>query len=139
MKPTTIKRSQVMPLHEPANIYAVLSQLAIGQPVPANVLIADYKDGSIPTWTVREIEPHGNLLILTVCDETEQSQATLFEQAHCVARDVFTMPTKTLAGPFYGYYPGCEHARNMLADIRQHARQIVDQGRKAERQVSHAS
>lgn len=132
-QPTTLKRSQVIPLHEPANIYAVLSQLTIGERIPSCVYITDYKDGTIPPWTVREIEKHGNLLILTVCDETEQKQATLFEQAHCVARDVFTMPTKTLAGPFYGYYPGCEHARNMLADIRQHARQIVDQSRKAER------
>lgn len=117
-----MKRTQVKPLSEPADIYQVLSQLQIGQQVPPEVLIADYKNGDIPPWTVREIE-RSNCLILTVIDPTARRDATLFEPELVVAREVFTLPTKTLAGPFYMYHPGCIHARNMLADIRQHARQ----------------
>jgi hypothetical protein len=73
------------------------------------------------------MEVHGFLLVITVCDETARHQATLFEPACCVAREVFTCPTKTLAGPFYGWSgPGCVPARNPLEDIRQHARVIAE-------------
>ena|SRR5579885_445044 len=132
MNETIVKRSQVLPLAIPADIYTALACLRVGDPVPPQVYIADYQDDSIPPWTVREIEPHDRLLILTVCDERAPVQATLFEPAHVVARDIFTMPTKTLAGPLYSYYPGCVHARNPLADIRQQARQIVDRACKRE-------
>lgn len=141
---TTLKRTQVLPLHEPPDIYAVLSRLEIGQQVPANVLICDYTNGVIPPWTVREIQKGGGeLLILTVCDESEphqdkQEQATLWDVTpdYWPARDVFTLSTKTLAGPLYGWHPGCVHARDMLADIRQHARQIVDRATKAGRRAA---
>lgn len=135
MDKPTLTRAQVRPLHEPPDIYAALIGLKIGEPVPPHIYITDYKDDSIPPWTVAEIERHGSLLILTVIDPTARKQETLFEPEIFVACDVFTQATKTLAGPFYGYYPGCEHARNMLADIRQHARQLVDRARKTERQA----
>lgn len=132
----SLKRSQVLPLHEPAAIYAVLSRLEIGQMVPPQVLTTDYTDGTISPWTVREIEQHGPALILTVCDESIfYPSRNLLDQDHCTAMDILTLPTKTLTWPFYGYYPGCVHPRNKLADIRQHARQLVDKARKAERQV----
>lgn len=138
MNKPTLKRAQVLPLHLPEDMYQVLSHLEIGQRVPAQVLITDYKDGAIPPWIVREIEHcDGSMLILTACDESLIYQATLFEPEHCTAMDVFTLPTKTLAGPFYGYAgPGCEHARNPLTNIRQHARQIVDKSHKAETEVA---
>lgn len=121
-----LKRSQVQPLHLPEDIYTVLSGLQIGQQVPAQVLIYDLNDGSIPSWEVAEIEQAGGLLlIMTVVDRSATWQP-LGLPVCFVATDVFTLPTKTLAGLIYGYYPGCEHARNMLADIRQYARQIVD-------------
>jgi hypothetical protein len=127
-----MKRSQVLPLASAADIYAVLVHLHAGEFVPPQVYIRDYQDGTIPPWMIREIEAHDRLLIVTVCDEQAPVQATLFAPAHLVARDIFTMPTKTLAGPLYGYYPGCVHARNPLADIRQYARQIVDYAQKKE-------
>jgi hypothetical protein len=121
-----ITRSQIRPLHQPADIYVALARLVVGDPVPLEVYIADYRDDAIPPWVVREIEISDSLLILTVCDESEWHAPTLWAPSYCVARDVFTQPTKTHAGPLYGYYPGCVHGRNMLADIRQHARQIAN-------------
>lgn len=132
-KPTFPKRRDMWPLYLPEDIYAVLSCLKTGEPVPPTVFISDYKDGSIPPWTVVEIDRHGSALVLTIIDPTAPIRETLFTPSLTVGCDIFTLPTKTLAGPLYGYHPGCVHARNPLADIRQHARQFVDRARKAER------
>lgn len=138
-KPTTLKRSQVLPLHEPADIYAVLSRLTIGEQVPPTVYITDYKDDIIPPWTVGEVERCASgLLILTVYDPTTRKQPTLFDPGVAVATDIFTLETKTLRGPFWCWHEGCPasaHARNPLGDCRQWARQIVDKAHKAERLV----
>lgn len=138
MNKPTLKRSLVIPLHLPEDIYRVLSSLEIGAPVPPQIYICDYKDGTIPPWTVAEIQERGGAYrILTVVDPTSEQQTTLLDPVRMVAVDVFTLPTKTLRGPFWTWFEGCPadaHVRNPLADCRQHARQIVDRAGKAERE-----
>jgi hypothetical protein len=137
---------QTQTLYEAADIFTMLSALAIGDRVPETILIIDYNNGDIPPWTLKEKEVDGPLHILTLVDASTLSttapqpktrrrkkqsmQMSMFEEQveeKYVAVDVFTAPEKTLATPLFTWMPGCEHARGMLADIRQHARQLHDQ------------
>jgi hypothetical protein len=127
-----LKRAHITPLSLSADIFVVLASLPVGARVPPEIYIADYCDGTIPLWTVYRREEHGPLLIVTVGDDAFRHPATLFEPACCVAREVFSCATKTLAGPLYGYSgPDCISPRNPLADIRQHARVLAERGARS--------
>lgn len=114
-----MRRGSHKPLCLAEDVFRVLSSLQVGDPVPVNILIHDYVNDGIPAWVVAEREESGVLIMLTLIDESGTS-------CHRTAIDVFTCPAKTLGGRLYQYYPGCVHARNMFADIRQHARAMCD-------------
>jgi hypothetical protein len=118
-------RAHHKPLSDARAIHNVLASLQVGDPVPANILVLDYQDWTIPPWTVREREDHDILIILTVVDESNFKPVGL---------DICTCPAKTLAsGKPFQYFPGCEHCRNMLTDMRQHARSMADTWNKTPR------
>jgi hypothetical protein len=125
-----MKRSQVRPLFTADAIHAVLSGLQVGDLVPVDIFICDYVDDEIPCWKVAEREECAMLVSFTLVDVTTYHLRILegtYQFVECwVACDVMSCQTKVLAGPLYTYYAGCEHARNMLADIRQHARQMAE-------------
>lgn len=119
-------RRDNVPLHTSEEIYSVIAGMHVGDVIPAQVYIHDYADGSIPEWTIAEIEQHDFLLIVTFIDPSSTAQSITQECMVSIGLDVFFAPEKTLSAPTYLYYPGCEHARNMLCDIRQEARKISE-------------
>jgi hypothetical protein len=121
-----VYRKGIPPLYKASEIHAVLVALAVGDLVPHQVLINDYKSGIIPAWSVAEREESGILTVLTLIDlNTQKSDVFSQGSAYC-AYDVFTAPERVLAGPMYLYFPGCIHARNQLGDIRQDARVMAE-------------
>lgn len=113
-----MNRRDCMPLSQASAIHEVLSHLEIGDVIPQEIYIRDYKRGGIPTWIVREREVTGLVVDLVVVDES-------LPHKH-IAMVVLSAPAKTLGGQLFQYFPGCGQARNMFADIRQRGRQISE-------------
>ena len=89
-----------------------------GACIPAQIFIHDYAHGSIPDWTIVEIEQYDFLLVLTLIDPASCSESSIDGCVVSAALGVF-LPERTLSGPTFLYFLGCIHARNMLCDIRQ--------------------
>ena len=115
------RRRDMPPLYDEAAIYAAVAHLDIGQMLPEQVFVSDYDDGFIPRWQIAERD--GCFTTLIDLDTLHRS----YYGARCyVAVDVVFLPTRTLCGKHYTYFPGCTHARDMLGDIRQEARKIAE-------------
>jgi hypothetical protein len=129
-----MNRSDHKPLDQPEEIYAILSSLAINEPIPPQVRIYDYDDGTIPSWRLYERECDHLLQVLTLIDESTIVE-DLFGMT-AIAVEVFACSTKILAAPIYKYSPGCTKRRDRLGDIRQHARQWNERHEETEEEVA---
>jgi hypothetical protein len=118
------ERRDYPPIIEPEAVYTALASLQVGDVVPPEIYISDYDTGQIPAWTVHSSEPKGSLLQLTLIDPDAAIQATLWEPAAVVARQVLTGPRQSLATPHYqlkeGYGP-----KAMMCDLIQQARYVA--------------
>lgn len=77
-----------------AELYAALVPLQVGQDVPSEVYVADYADGSRPTWVVvarQELDAEGVRL-----DLEDPGNGDLFDRVRLV---VLAFPTKVLRTP----------------------------------------
>jgi hypothetical protein len=118
-------RSDHLPLYRSEDIYKMVAQLEIGVTIPLQIYIQDYADGQIPEWRIAEREDIGGQhFILTLIDVATQRTRMPEGDSSYVGHDVIFMPTRTLGGHNYLYFPGCIHARHMFGDIRQHGRCI---------------
>lgn len=114
-----MNRINLVPLRTAKEVYDVLVALNVGDVVPPEIYIRDYRNGDIPAWIIREREGDGQICtVLTLVDESIAGRH--------VGMEVITCPAKTLGGVLYRYFPGCIKARHSFGDIRQHARQIAD-------------
>ena len=106
-------------------VYQVLSSLHIGDPVPEQCYILDYRNGSIPLWEVQQREQDDELVVLVLINRDAPKQATLFEPTQWVARQVLALSNKILATP--PYLLGLEGAgpRPVLCDLVQQARAVA--------------
>jgi hypothetical protein len=114
-------RHDYKPLSEGSAIYEVLSKLDVGDTVPPQIYIRDFRRGGIPAWIVREKSVSGPVTDLVVCDEGLPHKT--------IAMVVLTCQRTTLGGRLFQYFPGCDQARQMFGDIRQDARQIAEKMR----------
>lgn len=76
-------------------MYTTLAQLNVGDPVPASVYILDYRDGTLPSWTVearRDLGADGVQLILAdgpvVHVDVVEPTATPFPPGFCLGAKV---------------------------------------------------
>jgi hypothetical protein len=120
-----MRRAECVPLYRSEDIYKMIVLLHVGAIIPPQVYIQDYADGQIPEWRIAEREPIGvESFILTLVDSATQRTRMPEGDSSFVGHDVIFMPTRTLGGHNYLYFPGCVHARHMFGDIRQHGRCI---------------
>jgi hypothetical protein len=120
-------RCDVPPLYDESEIHQAVKDIKPGERIPEQIYVQDYRDGSIPPWTVQECSPCGNGLYLTLIDPTTRHGYGYPANSY-VGLDLITMPTRTLAGGLYLYYPGpeCVRRRNQFCDVRQEARKIAE-------------
>lgn len=110
-----------------ARAWARLSTLQPGDPVPADVYVLDYRDGTRPPWTVRAAEalPSGGRKL--VIENPEHGLlGDLFAVGERVRVTVLVWPGKTLRTQPYleGGEPG-----PTLCDMDQQARHVAKEGR----------
>ena len=86
--PSLHKRENIGVLTKAGTVYQALVTLHIGQRVPEQCYILDYRDGIIPPWQVYQREQENTLVILVLIDQDARRQATLFEPQQWVARQV---------------------------------------------------
>jgi len=106
-------------------IYAALIALQVGEIVPPEVYIKDYSVGTIPEWTVksRELKKQG-YLVLVLIDPNGTVEATLWEPAAEIARDIHSAPDRCLATQPYQLRPGYG-PKPMFCDLLQQARYVA--------------
>lgn len=131
------ERCDYPPIIEPEAVYMALAALQIGDQVPPEVYISDYQTGQVPAWTVQSREQKGSMLQLTLVDPDATIQATLWEPAAVIARQVLTGSRLSLATPHYqlkeGYGP-----KNMMCDLIQQARYVAKCLQKEKHAASNA-
>ncbi len=109
-----------------AFMYDALYALGVGAVVPVSVYISDYKDGTVPRWTVVAREDAGPTGVLLELEDPESGagaracQLVLFaEDKGHVRTCVLAFPTKVLRGPHYMSSGDCR--MNALCDLVQNA------------------
>jgi hypothetical protein len=120
-------------------MYAALKELQAGDKVPADIYIADYKDGEIPDWRVAErtipnAENKG-LFVLYLEDMSNIGKTDLFNPVgRPVCKMVIATPRKILGSPTYMPVEGREYGPPMLHDLVQNARihRKVSKGKRNE-------
>ncbi len=118
-------REEIEVLTTARAMYRALSSLHLGELVPEQCYILDYKEGTVPPWQVHEREQEDALIVLVLINRDSLKQATLFEPPQCIARQVLALPNKILATPLYRV--GLEGAgpRPVLCDLVQQARAVA--------------
>ena len=118
-------REEIKVLTTAEAVYRVLSSLHLGELVPVQCYILNYKEGTIPPWQVHEREQEDVLIALVLINQDSLKQVTQIAPPQWVARQVLALPNKILATP--PYVLGLEGAgpRPMLCDLVQHARAVA--------------
>lgn len=120
-------REEIEVLTTARAVYQVLSSLHIGDTVPEQCYILDYRDASIPLWEVQHRDQDGALVVLVLINRDAPKQATLFDPPQWVARQVLALPNKILAFPPYMIGLDGVGARPILCDLIQQARVVARQ------------
>lgn len=110
-----------------SQMYAALISLEVGQPVPLDLYISDYRDGTVPNWRVVEKRPpsesNPDLYVLVVEDRDNCGKVDLFNPAGRAARKmVIATPRKILGSPPFLPVEGRDYGPPMLHDLVQNAR-----------------
>jgi len=119
-----VQRAGIETLHTAQAVYALLSQLQVGDRVPEQCYILDYRDGTIPPRQVYHREETGSLHILVLIDLNNTRPATSGEPQQWVARRVLAHPGKILASPLYLVGTLGAEPRPMLCDLMQQVRAL---------------
>ena len=119
-----VRSGEIETLHTAQAMYALLSQLQVGDRVPERCYILDYRDGTIPPWQVCHREESGSLCVLVLIDLNTTRSATSSEPQQWVARRVLAHPHKILASPLYLVGTPGAGPRPMLCDLMQQVRAL---------------
>ncbi len=108
-------------------MYSALIALEVGQKVPEDIYIADYKNGEIPSWQVVEKEQpspqNPGLYVLYVEDPGNAGKVDLFNpNGRAICKMVICTPRKILASPEYLPVEGRKYGPPQLLDLVQNAR-----------------
>lgn len=106
-----------------SNAYRHLRSLAVGDVVPSELYVLDYRDGTRPEWTVHQVEelPSG-ARHLTLVDKENTDARDLFGPCGVVvALEVITSPRKTLRSQPHAL----GSAWDTLCDLEQQGRYVA--------------
>lgn len=120
-----LKREEIEVLTTAEAMYQVLFSLHIGDPVPEQCYILDYRDGTIPLWEVHQREQDGALVVLVLINKDAPKQETQIAPSQWVARQVLALPNRILATPPYMIGLDGVMPRPILCDLVQQARAVA--------------
>lgn len=128
-----MNRTDHPPLLERHAIYEALRALRIGEAIPPEVYVSDYRDGEIPDWRIHYRERMGASVLLIVLDMTNTywpggqptEQMSLFdEDVRYPAVRIISSPAKTLRSGVIEF-SGLDAWPNMMCDMLQQAKIVV--------------
>lgn len=121
------------PLLEPHAVYESLHTLRVGDAVPPQIYVSDYRDGTIPDWRIHYRARMGASVLLIALDTTNTywpgdqpaAQMSLFdEEVRYPAVRIISSPAKTLRSCVVEF-SGLDAWPNMMCDMLQQAKIVM--------------